>query len=149
MRGSANASVDAIEKFKSENADLDYCFNTLKSAAWTAITQLKSAAEAKQKTYLAMKAEAEGMVEKAGAKRSSTDQKAAARAQNARSQAENLRGYLQSQLNKMQEMIKTLDNFESTVYSTIDKALTMVQNADGALKAAIEAINEYTSYSLK
>lgn len=148
MRGVANASVDAIEKFKAENADLDYCLNNLRSAAWTSITQLKSACEAKLKTYTNMTAEAEATVGKVKATRSASNEQAAARAANARAQAENQLGYLQSQCIKMQQMIKSLDNFESTVYPMIDKALVMVQNVGASLRAAQEAIEEYKSYPL-
>ena len=149
MNSVANASVGVIEKFKGENSDLDYCLNTLRNNAWSAITQLKSACENKLKTYSAMLEETDGLVAKAAGKRSASQYRSSARAGNALAQAENLRDYLRSLCERIKEMIKTLDNYDSTVYPMIDKTLVTVTNADGALKAAISAINEYKTYTLR
>ncbi len=143
MSSVANASIDAIEKIKSENADLDYILNELRSAAWSVITQLKSECESKLKEYDEMANEA---IEVATKARNSEDSPSKS---GVVAQAEKLIKYYQTQYKNIQQMIKTLDGLESSLFPLIDNALTMVQNANGSLQTAINAVNEYISYSLK
>lgn len=143
MSSVANASIDAIEKIKSENADLDYILNELRSAAWSVITQLKSECESKLKEYDEMANEA---IEVATKARNSEDSPSKS---GVVAQAEKLIKYYQTQYKNIQQMIKTLDGLESSLFPLIDNALTMVQSANGSLQTAINAVNEYISYSLK
>ncbi len=143
MKSVANASVNAIQKFKDENSNLEYILNELRSAAFNAISRLKAECEDKLKEYEQMADEAAELVSKA---RNSQDSESKP---NMVAKAENLCAFFRSQSINIQQMIKTLDGLDSTVYPMIDKALDMVQTANGGLQAAINAINEYVSFSLR
>lgn len=143
MRTVANASVDVIEKFRGENSDLNYILNELRSAAWDSISQLKLECESKLDEYEDMANEAAEVVAKARNSRDSASKSGIV------AQAESLHEYYQTQYMNIQQMLKTLNGLESNLFPMIDKALSMVQNADGCLQSALSAIKEYIDYRIK
>ncbi len=127
-----NASKAAVEKFKEQNKSLDYELEQLRHSTFSSIDDLLLDGETKLKTYKSMIKEIEDVLDKCNWNNK---------------QAENFRNYLISVTDKLDNMLKSLHNFENS-YHIIDKTLEKERELDKRLQNIITILENYKNLYL-